>query len=348
MGEPPSAVAEEEWAADMLYGCEPSAAPATESLACAEDTDVPASATEPESSRERGDVVANDDDGDNDPGGEPVDLDQADDARQQDPEQRADDANAGAKKTAAVLGAGLAVAVAGIAAALVIFSDHPSLPPQRAAPITAAAAPTPVPPSAAPPPDQDQAIPFTASANCPAGSTSAQALTDTTTDSAWVCVRGAQGAEVDGQVLRIDLGRSYLLTAVSVTPGWVAKTPGGKDEWLQHRVVTRLQYIFNDDQRSIFTQDTANTHGPVTTALPQRVLASRVTVLILQTSRPPASPLPSTDPSSAAQPDFLDSVLGANGPAAPEATQTSQPDPLAPSDSDPVDATFAVAQMKFF
>ena len=103
MGELPSAVAEEEWAADMLYGCEPSAAPATESLACAEDTDVPASATEPESSRERGDVVANDDDGDNDPGGEPVDLDQADDARQQDPEQRADDANAGAKKTAAVL-----------------------------------------------------------------------------------------------------------------------------------------------------------------------------------------------------------------------------------------------------
>jgi hypothetical protein len=162
-------------------------------------------------------------------------------------------------------------------------------------------------------------------------------------------VRGAPGGRVDGQVLHIDLGRSYLLTAVSVTPGWVAKTPGGKDEWLQHRVVARLQYIFNDDDRTIFTQDTANTHGPVITPLPRKVLASRVTVIVLQTSRPPASPLPFTDPSAAAQPGFLDSVLGAgNGPAAPEATATSQPDPLSPTDSDPVDATFAVAEMKFF
>ena len=87
---------------------------------------------------------------------------------------------------------------------------------------------------------------------------------------------------------------------MSVTPGWVAKTPGGKDEWLQHRVVTRLQYIFNDDDRTIFTQDTANAHGPVTTPLPRKVLASRVTVVVLQTSRPPASPpLPRPQPPTA-------------------------------------------------
>ena len=72
----------------------------------------------------------------------------------------------------------------------------------------------------------------------------------------------------------------------------MAKTPGGKDEWLQHRVVSRVQYIFNDTDRTVLTQDTGNAHGPVTTPLPHKVLASRVTVVILQTARPPASPLP--------------------------------------------------------
>ena len=57
-------------------------------------------------------------------------------------------------------------------------------------------------------------------------------------------------ATVDGQVLHVDLGRSYVLAAVSITPGWVAKTPGGKDEWSQHRVVSRVQYIFNDTDRT--------------------------------------------------------------------------------------------------
>jgi hypothetical protein len=166
-----------------------------------------------------------------------------------------------------------------------------------------------------------------------------------------VCVRGAPGGQVDGQVLHIDLGRSHLLTAVSVTPGWVAKTPGGKDEWLAHRVVTRLQYIFNDDDRTILTQDTGNAHGPVTTPLPHRVLASRVTVVILQTSRPPASPPPNPAQAASAQPGFLDSVLGAaNGPAPSDATQTSAPaaDPAEQLTGDPVDFTFAIAAMKFF
>jgi hypothetical protein len=164
-----------------------------------------------------------------------------------------------------------------------------------------------------------------------------------------VCVRGGPGGQVDGQVLHIDLGRSYLLTAVSVTPGWVAKTPGGKDEWLSHRVVTRLQYDFNDDEGTILTQDTANTHGPVTTPLAHRVLASRVTVIILQTSRPPASPPQRVDPTAATQPGFIDSVLGnADGPAPADTTQTSASPPEPGQDSsDPVDATFAVAAMKF-
>ena len=173
---------------------------------------------------------------------------------------------------------------------------------------------------------KEQAIPYTASADCPPGSTSAQALTDTTSDSAWVCVRGGPGSAVDGQVLNVDLGRTHQVVAVEITPGWVAKTPGGQDEWLQHRVVTRLQYVFfnGNEVADVFTQDTANTHGPVNAPLPKKVLASRVKVIVLQTSRPPASPLPAADPRpGAAQPGLAESLLGDVGaplhpPAAPD------------------------------
>src|SRR4029077_2861403 len=154
------------------------------------------------------------------------------------------DANAGAKKAAVVLGAGLLVAVVASVVALTGFGHREEPAAADTAPSVPERAPMTPTQSDAPPTDSDQSVPFTATANCPAGSTPAQALTDTAGDSAWVCVRGAPSGQVDGQVLHIDLGRSYLLTAVSVTPGWVAKTPGGKDEWLAHRVVTRLQYIF--------------------------------------------------------------------------------------------------------
>jgi hypothetical protein len=321
MTEPEDQIGEDEWAADLLFGPEPSAAPQPE-----RNDDEELSHPHP------------------DEGTPPTPVAIVG------PEESID-VNAGAKKTAVALGAGLLVAVVAIVAALTGFgqSDEPAVADTAPnGPVRAPAAPT---QTAPPPTDSDPSVPFTASANCPAGSTSAQALTDTADDSAWVCVRGAPGGQVDGQVLHIDLGRSYLLTAVSVTPGWVAKTTGGKDEWLAHRVVTRLQYVFNDTDRTILTQDTGNTHGPVTTPLPHRVLASRVTVVVLQTSRPPASPPPSTNPTAAPQPGFLDSVLGAaNGPAPSDATQTSAPaaDPAEQVTGDPVDSSFAVAAMKFF
>jgi hypothetical protein len=244
------------------------------------------------------------------------------------------------KKAAMVLGVGLVVAATAIAAALSRFGGPPpSSPPHRPASVAASAAPVTAPTPAA----QDQAIPFTADANCPTGSTSAQALTDSTSDSAWLCVRGG----VDGQVLHLDLGKTYVLTAVSVTPGWVAKTPGGKDEWLQHRVVSRLQYSFNDSDRTIVTQDTGNAHGPVTLPL-TKIVASRVTVIVLQTSRPPSTPQPGG--SAPAPPGgFIDSVLGAAGaPLPPEATTTNDPALPGEPGSDPVDATFAMSGLAFF
>ena len=348
---------EEQWMATALFGQEPSAAP-TAVISRADDAGFLHADPDDDTDETRPDDARSDEaDGAADDGDlEPVDLDAPAEGELEEPTAAflgAADANAGSKKTALVLGAGLVVAIVAIVGAFVMFSspDTPASP-DTATPTAAAPAPSAAPTSAPhAAPDQDQAVPFTASANCPPGSTSAQALTDTASDSAWVCVRGAPGGQVDGQVLHIDLGRSYVLSAVSITPGWVAKTPGGKEEWLAHRVVTRLQYIFNDDERTIFTQDTGNTHGPVTTPLPKKVLASRVTVIILQTSRPPASPAPTGDAAAPAQPGFLDSVLGqGNGPIPADSTQTSQPDPdpMGQNPTDPVDSTFAVSAMKFF
>jgi hypothetical protein len=261
--------------------------------------------------------------------------------------------NAGAKRTAAWLGAAVAAASAAIVGGFVFCSSgsHPPPPGAAASPPPAAlvsAAPrTTV--AAAPP---EQAIPFTASApGCKGGSSSAQSLSATTGDSAWVCVRGTPDEQADGQVLHIDFSCdaarpasacSYLVSSVSVTPGWVAKSPGGQDDWLAHRVVSRLQYNFynGDELAEILTQDTGNVHGPVTTPLRHPVLASHVVVIILQTSRPPVSPVPSTSPT--ANPDAAQPQPGLVDPG-----QAPAP-PSASAVSDPVDATFAVAAMQFF
>jgi hypothetical protein len=316
-------VAEEDWVADMLHGTESSSAPPIEP---------------------RSDVEFAESDGgsaESDARTEGVELDPV--PRESD----VPDVNAGAKRTAGVLGAGLVCASAVIAAVLLAFRDTPPPPPTPSAtPVMAPAPATPT--TSVMPLESDHVIPYTASATCPAGSTSAQALADTTSDSAWVCVRGSQGATVDGQVLRIDFARSYVLSAVSVTPGWVAKTPGGKDEWLQHRVVSHLQYMFNDTDHTIVSQDTANTHGPVTTALPKKVMASAVTVVILQTARPPASPLPTGESDALGLPGFGDSMLGADGaPLSSDATSTTDSRNAEEQDNDPVDATFAMSELKF-
>jgi hypothetical protein len=263
------------------------------------------------------------------------------------------DADAGAKRTAAWLGVGVGAASAAIVGGFVLCSggSHPPPPGATASP-RAPAAVSAAPRTTAPVTAPDQAIPFTAAApGCKGGSTSAQSLSDSAGDSAWVCVRGTPDEQADGQVLHIDFSCdaarpasacSYMVNSVSVTPGSVPKIPGGQDDWLAHRVVSRLQYNFynGDELAQILTQDTGNVHGPVATELRHPVLASHVVVIILQTARPPASPPPSTGPSTdadgaAPQPGVVDPGL-MTAPSSASAV------------SDPVDATFAISAMQFF
>lgn len=355
---------DDRWVDELMSGADRGAAPAAGTVHSGEvafdvDDTGPAADTAPTSEHDDSEAVT-------DPNLEavaataademPVDLDAPDAPAAEDDATGATRADAGAKRTALALGVGLVVAVTAIVAALVSFSDDSTPTQQRSDAPTAmpVAQPQPVPTSAAPTLPQDQSLPYTASAPCAAGSTSAQSLTDTATDSAWVCARGSRDEALEGKVLTVDFGKTYMISGVEATPGWVAKTPGGQDRWLQHRVVTRLQYIFLNGNvvSDIFTQDTGNVHGPVTAALPRRVLASRVNVVVLQTSRPPTSPLPATDPAGLpeAQPGLVESLLGEGGQPLSEAPQSPEPYPdltVPGSGSDPVDNTFAMSALKF-
>jgi hypothetical protein len=256
------------------------------------------------------------------------------------------DVNAGAKRAALwLISAVLLLAMAIVAAFIVVGGgpDPAPVPQHRLTmPALTSAAPTSV--AAAPP--ADQGIPFVAQTDsCSAGSTSPSALTDGGTDSAWVCARGPQESFLDGQVLHLtftcESARpastcSYMIHAVSVTPGWVAKTPGGTDEWLQHRVITAVQFnFFNGNQLATdpFYLSTNSVHGPVSATLPATVLASRADVLILHTARPPATPLPT-----------------GTGPTPGDALPTGDPEPAGdpPIGGDPVDATFAMSRLQLF
>jgi hypothetical protein len=187
----------------------------------------------------------------------------------------------------------------------------------------------------------DAPIPYAASASCLPGSTAAQAVAGDDPSRAWVCVRGG----VDGQVLTLDLGRTMVITAVSITPGWVGADASGTDQWPAHRVVTRVQWIFNDDAATVLTQRTGNVHGEAVQAIPHRgVLASKITAIILETSRAPADSAATT--TTAAPDGLLDTILGPAPVPPGEMPAPPLPDATAAQPDDPADNTFAVSSVK--
>jgi len=232
------------------------------------------------------------------------------------------------------------------ASILVIFGrDDPPPPKHRAVPLLPVGAPIPASPTG-PAGNDEIVIPYTATPQgCFAGSTSPKALEETATDSAWVCVRGfgGSGGGSDGQVLKIQLGdemtgpRFYKISEIEVTPGWVPKTPGGKDDWTKHRVPTLIRYVFNDStdprrEPTVWDVDTHNAHGPVPYRGPQPVLASAITMVILSTSAAPKD-VPSTSTVAGG----ADLPLPGLDPPAPSPSDTAP---------DPSDATFAVSLLQ--
>lgn len=253
----------------------------------------------------------------------------------------------------AIVGGFIAVVVVvalGITSAMLGMRRTPEVaqaPSESSIKVTAAPQAAPLPPPDAP---GTAGIPFTASApGCLPGSTAAQSVATGDPTQAWVCVRGG----VDGQVLTIDLGRTMAVTAIRITPGWVGTDSSGADQWLQHRVLTRVQWILTDhgNQPTIVKQNTGNVHGEAPQPMSgQGVLASTITMIVQETSRPPADapPTDSANPSPGGQGGLLDQVIGAPLNAPPSPSHPDSPIPGMPQDqsqTDPVDNTFAVSSI---
>ena len=207
------------------------------------------------------------------------------------------------------------------------------------------------PSSTTPAPDnQDSTIPYTAtSVGCLPGSTAAQSVAGPDSTQAWVCVTGGNV----GQYLVLNLGRSMVITAVSITPGWVGADASGADQWHQHRVLTRVQWSFNDTPPTVVPQETASVHGEATKPMPTRgVLASRIIMLVQETGRAPADITPTTTAAPGGGGGLIGEVLGPPAAPADPAPTSSTPAlpglPADPSHTDPADNTFAVSSIKIF
>ena len=130
--------------------------------------------------------------------------------------------------------------------------SHGAQPTTRLSVVAAPASTTPA------PDNQDSTLAYTAtSVGCLPGSSAAQSVAGPDSTQAWVCVTGGN----IGQYLVLNLGRSMVITAVSITPGWVGADASGADQWHQHRVLTRVQWSFNDTPPTVVPQQTASVHG---------------------------------------------------------------------------------------
>lgn len=241
-----------------------------------------------------------------------------------------------------VLGVFAAVAVvATVATTLGVTLSGPDAAPPRVHPSRPAPAPSlAAAPTATAPDTEDRPLPFTARADCAGGSTSANSIADPERPSPWICVR-----HTDGQPLYITLGpagieHSYVITAVSITPGDTAPAQGsGGDPWLQHRVVSLLTWRFNDVANTGIDQTTGDVHGEAVQPVPN-LSASKITVIIRHTSRPvAATPAPTSAPDGGP----FSGILG-GPPGAPTGPPTSGQG--VNQDRDASDGTFAVSGIK--
>jgi len=128
----------------------------------------------------------------------------------------------------------------------------------------------------------DQPIkPASVSSRCPAGSTDPMAAFGDDATKAWVCVR-VYGS--DGQILTIHLDHPYMITRLSIIPGFNNTNSDGSDEWVKHRTVSDLKYTL--DGKTSIEQKTHDVRDEVITQLQTPTLASTIQITILHTTAP--------------------------------------------------------------
>ncbi|MBY6388563.1 hypothetical protein HG717_32285 [Rhodococcus erythropolis] len=186
---------------------------------------------------------------------------------------------------------GVAVVVVLVVVALVLPSGEDKDPSSTAASTPAYTVPTVVqsqPPSATPGNPAEAAADGPigvkrADSRCTAGSTDPMQAFDNDVNTAWMCLP-AYG--VPGTVLRVEFDNWYVVTGVSIVPGWNRVNPDGSDEWLKHKTVAVVEYQFNDPEETRLTQQTNNARDEVVTPVQPPVLASAMTITITEFGTP--------------------------------------------------------------
>ncbi|WP_433733165.1 discoidin domain-containing protein [Nocardia sp. CA-129566] len=118
-----------------------------------------------------------------------------------------------------------------------------------------------------------------AQSHCPSGSTPGMDAFAGQQGKAWSCVRAFK---VDGQVLTIDLGKTYQVDSIGIVPGWDSVGTDGADQWAKYRTVSRVSYQFDDSNKTTYTQQTLDQRTLVVTKMEPPVSASKITLTVLQ------------------------------------------------------------------
>ncbi|MET9025387.1 discoidin domain-containing protein [Nocardia sp. NPDC004168] len=134
--------------------------------------------------------------------------------------------------------------------------------------------------SASPAPPSSSIIqPKSAESKCPPGSTSGMDAFGGQTGKAWSCVRAYK---VDGQVITIDLGKTYQIDSIGIVPGWDHISADGTDQWAKYRTVSRVSYQFDDGNKTVYTQPTLDQRTLVVTKMEPAVSASKIVLTVLE------------------------------------------------------------------
>ena len=124
-------------------------------------------------------------------------------------------------------------------------------------------------------------IPASSDSKCPEGelSTPVANAFDPAQDKAWVCER-AFG--IDGAVATMHFDSSVEISKVALVPGFNFAAPRGEDEWMKHRVVTKVLWRIGDEQ---FVQTINPARTPAELSIPNLV-ASDISMTVLTTADP--------------------------------------------------------------
>ncbi|MGQ4619677.1 hypothetical protein [Nocardia sp. R7R-8] len=145
--------------------------------------------------------------------------------------------------------------------------------------------PTSVAPTSAAPPASSIIQPKSADSKCPPGSTSAMDAFGGQTGKAWSCVRAYK---VDGQVITVNLGKTYQIDSIGIVPGWDHIGADGTDQWAKYRTVSRVSYQFDDGNKTVYTQPTLDQRTLVVTKIEPAVTASKIVLTVLESKGDPS------------------------------------------------------------